>query len=62
MHQWYEISTNGKRWVSAGWCTGGKVEEKKAAGNKGLATNCFFNILHFKRQLDRDAKHNTAYM
>ena len=43
------------------WCTGGKVEEKKAAGNKGIATNCFFNILHFTRQLARDAKHSTAY-
>ena len=44
------------------WCTGGKVEEKKAASNKGLATNCFFNILHFTRQLASDAKHSTAYM
>ena len=43
------------------WCTGGKVDEKKAAGNKALATNCFFNILHFTRQLACDAKHGTAY-
>ena len=43
------------------WCTGGKVDEKKAAGNKALATNCFFNISHFTRQLARDAKHGTAY-
>ena len=60
------VDSNGMHWLSAmgngmHWCTGGKVDEKKAAGNKALATNCFFNISHFTRQLARDAKHGTAY-